>query len=67
MIHSLSEAIEKMPDDAKMRLKEQNINLLQFIMNFIKDKKPEDENKNFEQYYCLLNLNELFDEIQKSY
>jgi hypothetical protein len=37
-----------MPDDAKMRLKEQNINLLQFIMNFIKDKKPEDENKNFE-------------------
>ena len=27
----------------------------------------ENENKNFEQYYCLLNLNELFDEIQKSY
>jgi hypothetical protein len=48
LIDKLSEAIEKMPDDAKMRLKEQNINLLQFIMNFIKDKKPEDENKNFE-------------------
>ena len=44
LIEKLSEAIEKMPDDAKMKLKEQNINLLQFIMDFIKNKKPKDEN-----------------------
>lgn len=48
LIDKLSEAIEKMPGDSKMKLKEQNINLLQFIMNFIKNKKTEDEKENAE-------------------
>lgn len=39
----LQEAIDNLPEEHKMKLKAENVDLIELIMNFIKSKKPEAE------------------------